>query len=946
MGYVADMTTIDEADIVNALIDFNEEYRFSFRPGQYTSIKRTEEIINKYKDIFASLTDGSSKIEEVKLCFTDPQLVSSFLEKYQNIESDAERHNEEFVEAELIDKKEYLDTILKELNPKIMLDDEQRRAVVVDDDYCLLIAGAGSGKTTTVAAKVKYLVEKKKIDPKKILVLSFTREAVKELGERINSKLGIKANVSTFHSLGFNMVGNSRDEYPEVISRPSIIIQKSIENMVNSDKKLLEELVHYFGYYFDLNADVFKFDSLEKYHEAKAAQDYETLKSVMDRHIQNIEEERMKKNMRSLKGEYLNSDQEVQIANFLYLNSIEYVYEMKYERGIASKHDRKHLSSIKGSKKEYTPDFYIIQGGKRAYLEHYSLAEDGTSDRYDGAERMRYEKSIKDKQNHHKQWKTTLLETWSKYNDGRPLLDHLGETLIKNKFILKERDHKEVYEKIVETGKDKYTSKFTEFMTRFIELYKTTRYDAGFDILRKEATEERTIKFLDIAEKVFAEYTKILREENKIDFADMIIQAAEYLDEIKKRKIPLGYKYIIVDEYQDINRQRFDLVKKLSQVTDAKIIAVGDDWQSIYAFAGSDVTLFTDFHEKMGGHGIELNISRTYRNSQELIDVAGNFIQKNTSQKRKRLKSDKHLERPIVIREYDDEKKNSLNNRGKATEEAIGEIIKEYGDSTSILLLGRYGFDGHNLSERTKFFREYRKGKMSSTKFKETKMEFMTVHKSKGLESDNVIILNMSEGKYGFPSQMKDDTIFELVMPEEEKNIQFAEERRLFYVALTRTSNKVYIIAPIRKPSRFLKELKNDFAEYIDLPGESNIDPEEIDSDIRCPECGYPLKRKHIEAYDWTLYACTNDPEICDYKASDKNLLRDIFKCSLCEANFEDGYMIIKRNGENDIPFYGCTNYRRTDGNKRKCKHTLRLDEGDIELQQIKEEKLRYNKNI
>ncbi len=98
-----------------------------------------------------------------------------------------------------------------------------------------------------------------------------------------------------------------------------------------------------------------------------------------------------------------------------------------------------------------------------------------------------------------------------------------------------------------------------------------------------------------------------------------------YLAEIEKQQLELPYKYIIIDEFQDIARQRFNLTKRLSEITQAKIVAVGDDWQSIYAFAGSDISLFTRFLELMGS-GVEMKITHTYRNSQELIDIAGGFF--------------------------------------------------------------------------------------------------------------------------------------------------------------------------------------------------------------------------------------------------------------------------------------------------------------------------------
>ena len=180
----------------------------------------------------------------------------------------------------------------------------------------------------------------------------------------------------------------------------------------------------------------------------------------------------------------------------------------------------------------------------------------------------------------------------------------------------------------------------------------------------------------------------------------------------------------------------------------------------------------------------------------------------------------------------------------------------------------------------------------------------MTVHGSKGLGFDNVIILNASDGKYGFPCQIEDDTIMKLVTTED-NNIPFAEERRLFYVALTRTKNRAYIVAPIRKPSRFLIEMIKDCG----LPYPHNMNLEIIDPiDIRCPKCRYPLKFEHNKTYGLKLYICTNEPELCSFMTNSRQHKHDIQKCPSCK----DGYLIVKINKEDRTPLYGCTNYKKS----------------------------------
>lgn len=301
------------------------------------------------------------------------------------------------------------------------------------------------------------------------------------------------------------------------------------------------------------------------------------------------------------------------------------------------------------------------------------------------------------------------------YNDGRSLISHLKEKLEENGFELNPRSNKEVMEMLVAGEENRYIRRLISLICRFISNFKVNAYQADdFNRMYHSTQNVRSRLFLSICNDCYLEYERWLKENNAVDFEDMINESARLLREVKDMKKKLDFKYIIVDEYQDISRQRFDLTKALSEVTDAKIIAVGDDWQSIYAFSGSDITLFTKFEEIMG-YAKMLKIVRTYRNSQEVIDIAGNFIQRNKEQITKQLISPKHIEDPVLIYTYDgSRKKKSADRRSgsnyemaRAIEKVIEDLIeykkKEHTKVGKILLLGRYGFDGDNL-ERTGLF--------------------------------------------------------------------------------------------------------------------------------------------------------------------------------------------------------------------------------------------------
>lgn len=894
---------IDYKALPNVLISFDSDYVKLFSAEHYISHREKEALHSTYNSYYVSLTNKlifQYVCNNATLFRIDVDGLKLFIRRMNTLDENIVSHNEEYVERILEREKDYFDTILADIDPNIRLDDEQRRAVIIDDDYCLLVAGAGAGKTTTMAAKVKYLVEKKHVNPEEVIVISYTNKAIGELKERINKGLNIPAKICTFHAFAFDIVKRFSVEPPEINFSSFKIVFDMLEKAIFNNKRLMRNLVLFLGYYFDLTEDVFKFDSLDQYHLYKAAQDYETLKSGLGEYVKKVQQQRSK-SVKTITGEYMRSVQEVQIANFLYLNGLDYEYERVYPFGSPSR------------SKKYTPDFYISQGEHTVWLEHYALTESGCSNVFTPAQRARYIKAIRDKRALHASRKTTLIETWSLYNDRRPLMEHLRECLEKEGFVMKPRNLDEVYKKIVETSKDKYIFKLIIFMINFIEQYKTTGYGAGgFEVLRKKTDNPRTLLFLDIAQEVYNYYQSVLKQNNQIDFADMINDAHFYLKEIERQHIELPYKYIIIDEFQDIARQRFNLTKRLSDITKAKVVAVGDDWQSIYAFSGSDITLFTRFLELMGA-GTELKITHTYRNSQELIDIAGGFVQKNTTQIRKQLISPKHLENPVIIETFDDSVK-PMKALAIKVEEVIGEIINEFGEKSSILLIGRYNYDMYKLYN-TGLFKEAQSNRVVSKRYPNADITFMTAHSSKGLGYDNVILINMFEGKFGFPCQIEDDPILKLVM-HDDRSMPFAEERRLFYVALTRTKNRVYIATPKNRPSRFLVELIKDYK----LPHDEEINMQVVDLfNLRCPKCGFPLKYEFNKNYGLNLWICTNEAEVCDFMTNDKVHKHDIFKCPKCK----DGYMIVKMSPKNGNVFYGCTNYHSED----KCMNVVNIPE-------------------
>ena len=335
-------------------------------------------------------------------------------------------------------------------------------------------------------------------------------------------------------------------------------------------------------------------------------------------------------------------------------------------------------------------------------------------------------------------------------------------------------------------------------ISTFLHLFKCNNYSLiDFNkFLKKSKRKIFSYKnekiFLLLALNIYIIYEKYLRDNNEIDFDDMIINATKV---VKEEGINQKYKYIIIDEYQDTSYIRFLLIKSIIDNTDAKIMVVGDDFQSIYRFTGCDLSLFLDFNNYFKG-AKTMKIENTYRNSEELITVASNFVMKNKNQIKKQLKSNKKLEKPIKIIFYKDIK-----------ETIIKLILKIYEETHKpIMILGRNNNDVNMiLSKKLKL----NNNSLICTLNENIKIYYLTAHKSKGLEEETVIIINLENNLLGFPNKIKDNKILRFVSNTKEKS-PFSEERRLFYVALTRTKNKVYLLCSEKNKSIFVDEIIRD----------------------------------------------------------------------------------------------------------------------------------------
>ena len=806
--------------------------------------------------------------------------IERFKSVYTSLTDYFETANNQFIKDESIK----YDSLFSNIDGK-SLDEQQRTAVINDEDRILVLAGAGSGKTLTISAKVKYLCEIKHIHPHEILLISFTKKSAEEMTERIQNKLNIPAIATTFHKLELDIIKKADDKRPEVADEHTLtqFIHTFFENDIINRPDLVKNLTEYFAYFLEIPEKMEHYNSLGELYEEEKNADLETLKSKYDRekyiHETGTEKEQ---SFKTLNNERVKSLEETKIANFLFMNSINYEYEKLYP-----------FESDDPSKKAYRPDFYLCDYD--IYLEHFGISKDFTVPWLSPVEEKKYLDGIQWKRAFHKAHNTKLIETYSYYSSEGILLKKLEEILLANGVELKSRDFSDVFNTVYASKSNKYFSEFMHLCCTFITLFKSNNYKIDqIEVLKKNycSTEqnnflcERTSLFLDIIKIILTEYQNYLFAQHAIDFSDMINLAAE---KVENDCEITPYKYIIVDEYQDISKSRFNFLKAIVEKSRSKLFCVGDDWQSIYRFAGSDISLFTDF-EKYFGYTKILKIEKTYRNSQNLIDEASRFVLQNPMQLKKDLRSDKNLNYPLVFFGYDDEPH-------KVIQFTVNKIISEFGINSSILFLGRTNYEKEILKKSGlfKIYMNNRKECIDYIPVPEVQIDFLSVHKSKGLEADNVILLNFKNDKLGFPNQIADDMVLNLVLANSE-NYTFAEERRLFYVAITRTKNRTFVLTDNKNPSPFFKEFTE--SNSVCFLGIKKI---ETTAQTQCPLCktGNLYKVSHKGKY---FIGCSNFPR-CTYTLRDATILLNPKKCPHC-----DGFLV-KRKGKNNHWFIGCTNY-------------------------------------
>lgn len=638
---------------------------------------------------------------------------------------------------------------LVDIPAEITLSEEQVIAATSHAKETLVVAGAGSGKTFVLVGRAKYLVGSERTTEDKILMLAYNKDAAEELSRRTKAS-GISVTAQTFHGFG-NSVIKAPGERTGVAFGDSGEVTRFLAHQLKHelDEDSKNGLAKYFSQELVPYRDFSDFENLNEY----AAYVRSTIpRTLMDEQVKSH-------------GEWL-------IANFLFSNSISYSYETLYEEGNSAR-DR------------HKPDFSIWEGGRKPiWIEYFGT--DRSNSVAPGISKEGYLDGIKWKKDVHERNSTILIELYYYDLKEGTLLNKLAEALKRNGIKLNPKSADEILKQANEIG---YDSRFLRVCEQFLGHVRANRLSST-ELTELASLQGRDKTFVSVFNQFLSAYESELAKLKLPDYAELIHGAA---DAISSSDYEFNFTHVLVDEFQDISSDRNRLIESM-KVANPKleVTCVGDDWQSIYRFSGSDVSIMREASKpKMIRKRVDL--TATYRLPQVIADISRTFILKNPLQLEKNVFSKSDLKVPgKVVTHWDMEQKENEQNLA--------------------IVIGRIGDDSHDPTKSIRILARY-VNNLPSRKFLESiwegPVDISSIHASKGLEADYIVVMDMIQDFRGFPSTIEDDPVMRLVMPEKDLH-QHGEERRLFYVALTRARRETHLISPISAPSLFTLEMLRD----------------------------------------------------------------------------------------------------------------------------------------
>ena len=874
--------------MLNYFFPFKRSHHFfSFWGNQ--NAERLQDFLNNARHQCTSRYIRDSSVDSIKLFVNDEikrwrgwdktvglsELAQKAAKQLDNINrwtpSDIDNIRQRYVQKQLTQYQTFFDHI--ESNP---LTTKQRIACITDNDNNLLLAGAGTGKTSVMIGRTGYLIKSGQALPSEILMLAYGRIAALEMDERIKDKLGFDdVKASTFHSIGVRIIAAVEGRSPS-LSRLDEDVKVKAKWMSDEIKLLMHDrhyrknLLEYFSSYYFVDKNPFEFPSKGAY-----------LKYLNDNEI------------RSMKGDKVKSYGEMVIANWLLRKGINYQYEAKYRFDVATEEYR-----------QYEPDFYLPDHD--IYIEYYGTDENGNTASY--IDKDKYHEGIEWKRRTHQQYGTGYVEVYYHQHKKGILLKALEKELSARDVEIQPIPDKDLLNNLEQMGQ---VTELAKLLGALVDMYKAACLDdEGVQrIIINSVDPKQTKKALELLMPLYQKYEKYLIEQHVIDFNDMIVKALKY---IQTGQFISPWKYILVDEFQDISESRARLVKAIrDSISSPSLFCVGDDWQAIYRFSGADVCLTTNFSTYFGSTS-ETTLDMTFRFNSAIGDVATKFVIQNPIQLKKEIKSLVQQNSPAIsiIRQGSEEKGSSSLDKA-LTSIANQVLVSGKPNNNKVYLLARYW---HQLPDINQL-------RLLKHQYSMLKIECQSFHASKGKEADYVIVMGLTTGKHGFPSEKQTPPLVDALLPQGDK-FEHAEERRLFYVALTRAKHKVYLLTDMTNTSDFVMELLKGkyFVEINEF--KVSLLQKEVDK-ITCNKCNIGILKEKVGPYGDFL-SCSLYPR-CKHKET---------PCDKCSSpmshQIKDGYQVcIDKNCADERPlcqncgnemklrlgkygsFWGCSTYRR-----------------------------------
>ncbi|MHA1684712.1 MAG: UvrD-helicase domain-containing protein [Promethearchaeota archaeon] len=836
--------------------------------------------------------------------------------KIQKLKKSILSYNEEFVENRLETHESFFDGHDDGL--KYPLDENQRRAIVKDDRHNLIVAGAGSGKTSVLTTKIAYLIRREDaIAPDRILALAFTRTAAEEMQTRLQRDFGIDVEISTFHSLGRKILNAERSRKPRILfdgssQKKNELIEHLFKD-VTSEPRFQAHLLTYLAYYNTQEPDEDSFEDKILYYKYMRNKKYTTLN---------------RKKVKSIS--------EKNIGNFLFMHGIKFEYEKvatwvsREPRREGEKHGREGAdeSSKDGSagdpgkqemqedlddpdERVYRPDFYLPEYD--VYIEHWGMNHKLEVPSWFTISSEEYRNQREWKLDQFKKSKKTLIETWEHERLDGVLIGKLAMKLkktIPGLTLKKKMSAQELIEKTHELKKGK--NEISRLVGNFIQNAKSnflTVADIEKRVNSKEFSKKQQV-FGKIALEVYRRYQNYLEKTGEIDFDDMINNAVELVQEHPNTYRDM-YDYILVDEFQDISYQRMQLINLfVNKHTRTKLFCVGDDWQSIYQFTGSNVKYFVEFHRYFPHPNVSY-LKNNYRSSRRIVEMSNELIAHNSFQKKKEITSNNAMGTTPIYLQFRRGSTHRFKNRIPYYHKLIKLLLDNHAKPHEITVLSRFN---NNLKD----LEIYCGAQGIPTEADHGGVRFYSVHRSKGTESKFVILIDLISGTYGFPCEVQDSSVLRMAKRNDNDNF-IEEERRLCYVALTRTEKFLFIFSIIKRESPFLEEIRPRVMEipvlsdtYWDktiLPFITMHVAGTIPSNrpVFCKKCGTLLQER--TGPHGTFLSCPMYPT-CDYTFDLERMQRlerlkaskSVPLCPLC------GNPLVLRRGKYGS-FLGCEGY-------------------------------------